>query len=128
MWCPAQRRMINFMSSLSLSSSALRLDGLTKQFGSRTVVDALSFELPFGGVVGFLGPNGSGKSTTIRMLLGLIRPTAGTAEVLGSPISSPAAYTAKVGALIDSPALYPTLTGHANLAVHAELAGLPRTR
>ena len=108
--------------------SAIALDGLTKTFGERTVVDELGFDLPTGGVTGFLGPNGSGKSTTIRMLLGLVRPTAGTARVLGQPIDRPAAYVDRVGALIDSPALYPNLSGTDNLRVYAELAGVPRSR
>ena len=108
--------------------NAIALDGLTKTFDQRTVVDRLSFELPIGGVTGFLGPNGSGKSTTIRMLLGLIRPTEGTASVLGHDISRPHAYADKVGALIDSPALYPTLSGAANLRVYTELAGVKRSR
>ena len=110
------------------SAPAFFLEGLTKRFGDRKVVDGLSFELPQGGVTGFLGPNGSGKSTTIRMLLGLIRPSSGTARVLGHPLSTPAAFTGRVGALVDSPALYPALSGHENLAVHAELAGLHRGR
>lgn len=115
-------------ATLAGMSSAITLDGLTKAFGQRTAVDRLSFELPTGGVTGFLGPNGSGKSTTIRMLLGLIRPTAGTARVLGQPIDRPAAYVDRVGALIDSPALYPNLSGTDNLRVYAELAGVPRSR
>ncbi len=115
-------------ASLRDSIPAFALDGLTKRFGNRTVVDGLSFELPQGGVTGFLGPNGSGKSTTIRMLLGLVKPTRGTGRVLGHPLSAPAAFTSRVGALIDSPALYPALSGYENLAVHSELAGLRRGR
>ncbi|MEM9201049.1 MAG: ATP-binding cassette domain-containing protein [Actinomycetota bacterium] len=107
-----------------MNSPAIALDGLTKAFGDHTVVDTLTFELPTGGVTGFLGPNGSGKSTTIRMLLGLIRPTAGSATVLGYPVSDPASYIDQVGALIDSPALYPNLSGLDNLRVYAELAGV----
>ena len=109
-------------------TTAIRLDGLTKRFGDRTVVDQLSFEVPLGGVTGFLGPNGSGKSTSIRMLLGLVRPTAGAGWVLGHPITAPSAYTAKVGALIDSPALYPTMSGLDNLRCHARLSGIGNQR
>ena len=109
-------------------TTAVALDGLTKTFGDRTVVDHLSFELPSGGVTGFLGPNGSGKSTTIRMILGLIRPTDGGGTVLGHSIADPARYVAQVGALVDSPALYPNLSGTDNLKVYAALAGVSTTR
>ncbi|MFN0153939.1 MAG: ABC transporter ATP-binding protein [Gaiella sp.] len=111
-----------------MADTTIVLDRLTKRFGERVAVDGLSFELPTGGVTGFLGPNGSGKSTTIRMLLGLIRPTSGTASVLGHPITRPAAYAPQVGALIDSPALYPTLSAFDNLKVHTTLAGVPARR
>lgn len=114
--------------TLCAVEAAIELDGLTKRFGARTVVDGLSLSVPVGGVTGFLGPNGSGKSTTIRMLLGLVRPTSGSAQVLGRPITRPSAYVADVGALIDSPALYPMLSARENLAVHARLAGLADQR
>jgi ABC-2 type transport system ATP-binding protein len=68
------------------------------------------------------------KSTTIRMLLGLITPTRGDGEVLGHPIDRPAAYLHRVGALIEAPAFYPTLTGEANLRVFATLGGHDRGR
>ncbi|MCC6225312.1 MAG: ABC transporter ATP-binding protein [Microthrixaceae bacterium] len=108
--------------------TAIAVDGLTKRFGDHAAVDGLTFELPTGGVTGFLGPNGSGKSTTIRMLLGLVRPTAGRGSVLGHPISEPKRYVGQVGALIDSPALYPTLSGRDALRVYAELGGVPAAR
>lgn len=101
---------------------------LTRRFGDLTAVDRLDLELPAGGVVGFVGPNGSGKSTTIRMLLGLIRPTSGTAEVLGHPITHPVRYAARVGALIESPALQGGLSARANLDSMARLRGIPRGR
>jgi ABC-2 type transport system ATP-binding protein len=109
-------------------SAALRTDALTKRYGARAAVDGLSIEVPAGTVCGFVGPNGAGKTTTIRMLLGLARPSSGTAEVLGRPISDPAAYLARVGALIEAPAFYPTLSGRRNLAVLAELGGIDRRR
>jgi ABC-2 type transport system ATP-binding protein len=65
---------------------ALSVVGLTRRFGSLVAVKGVTFDVPAGGVVGFVGPNGSGKSTTIRMLLGLIRPSEGTGTVLGAPI------------------------------------------
>lgn len=103
--------------------NSIRTSGLTKDFGSLRAVDQLTLELPESGVIGFVGPNGAGKSTTIRMLLGLIKPTSGTAEVLGSPITDPSAYLHRVGALIESPAFYPSLTGRQNLQVFSRLGG-----
>ena len=79
----------------------------------------LDLDVPRGVVAGFVGPNGAGKTTTMAMLLGLVRPTSGTGTVLGSPIDEPAAYLPRVGALIESPAFYPPLTGEQNLHVLA---------
>ena len=107
---------------------AVRMTGLTKRYGGRAAVDHLTTDVPTGVVCGFVGPNGAGKTTTIRMLLGLVRPSEGTAEVLGHPVSDPAAYLERVGALIESPAFYPTLSGRKNLRVLARLAGLPDER
>ena len=104
--------------------NAISISGLTKRFGTLTAVDDLTVDIPTGGVVGLLGPNGSGKSTTIRMLLGLITPTSGTATVLGHPISDPAAFLPRVGALIESPTMYPKLSAERNLRSLARLAGV----
>jgi ABC-2 type transport system ATP-binding protein len=101
---------------------------LTKRFGDRLAVDSIDIELPAGVVSGFVGPNGAGKTTTIQMLLGLIRPTSGTAEVLGHPISDPAAYLPRVGALIEAPSFYPTLSGRHNLEVLTRLARIDPAR
>ncbi len=91
--------------------------GLTKQFGSQTAVNAVDLEVPAGAVYGFLGPNGSGKTTTIRMLLGLVRPTSGTIEVLGMPIPERSGDALRrIGALVEGPAFHPYLSGRANLA------------
>jgi ABC-2 type transport system ATP-binding protein len=103
----------------------LSANGLTKTFGKLKAVDGLTFEMPRGGVIGFVGPNGAGKSTTIRMLLGLIKPTGGNAEVLGHGICNPSAYMNKVGALIESPVFYPGLSGTNNLRALAKLGGFP---
>lgn len=111
-----------------MSTTSVTAAGLSKQFGDFHAVQDLSFELPRGGVTGFVGPNGSGKSTTIRMLLGLIRPTGGTATVLGHSIDNPAAYIDRVGALVEAPTLYPKLSGRKNLEVLAQLGSLPNTR
>jgi ABC-2 type transport system ATP-binding protein len=102
-----------------MTSTALSVTGLTKRYGGRTVVDSLDIELPSGVVAGFVGPNGAGKTTTMAMLLGLVRPSAGSGTVLGSSIDEPAAYLHRVGALIESPAFYPALTGAENLRVFA---------
>jgi len=103
---------------------AVNACGLTKRFGDRTVVDALDLTIPTGSVCGFVGPNGAGKTTTIRMLLGLIRPNAGTGTVLGGDLQRPASYLHKVGALIESPAFYPPLSGRNNLVALARLGGI----
>jgi ABC-2 type transport system ATP-binding protein len=97
---------------------------LTKSYGSRTVVDHLSIRVPSGSVCGFIGRNGAGKTTTIRMLLGLIRPTGGTATVLGHSISDPENFLSGVGAMIEGPAFYPTLSARKNLEVLTTLGKL----
>jgi ABC-2 type transport system ATP-binding protein len=108
------------------SDLAVKASGLTKRFGERTVVDALDLTIPAGSVCGFVGPNGAGKTTTIRMLLGLIRPSAGTGTILGGDLRHPASYLHKVGALIESPAFYPQLSGRNNLSALARLGGIDR--
>lgn len=99
-----------------MTDLAIETRGLTKSFGGRVVVDGLDLEVPRGAVFGFLGPNGSGKTTTVRMLLGLAFPTAGTARVLGSDIPrSVASVLPVIGALVEGPAFYPYLSGRRNL-------------
>jgi ABC-2 type transport system ATP-binding protein len=97
---------------------ALASTGLTKQFrGGQLAVNEIDLVVPAGSVYGFLGPNGSGKTTTIRMLLGLIRPTAGSHQVLGLPMPHRQAEALPlVGSLVEGPAFYPHLSGRANLA------------
>jgi len=91
--------------------------GLTKRFGRQVAVDGIDLAVPRGQVYGFLGPNGSGKTTTIRMLLGLVRPTAGGHELLGEPIPAAAARVLpRVGSLVEGPAFHPYLSGGDNLA------------
>ncbi len=98
--------------------------GLTKRFGKRRAVDGLDLRIPAGSITGFVGPNGAGKTTTIRMLLGLIRPSAGSGTVLGEPLRNSRRYLARVGALIEGPTFYPALSGRENLVVLARLGGL----
>ncbi len=98
--------------------AAVRTDGLTKRFrGGQVAVNGIGLEVLYGSVYGFLGPNGSGKTTTIRMLLDLITPTAGSHELLGRPMPHAAAEVLpRVGALVEGPAFHPQLSGWANLA------------
>ena len=102
--------------------------GLTKHYGTGIVaVQSLDLNVYRGEVYGFLGPNGAGKTTTLRMLLGLIRPTAGSATVAGAAPGSPRSL-AKVGAIVETPAFYPYLSGYDNLRVIAGLSGAPASR
>ncbi|MGW2694747.1 ABC transporter ATP-binding protein [Streptomyces sp. NPDC001296] len=105
---------------------------LTKRYhGGQLAVDGLDLTVPAGSVFGFLGPNGSGKTTTIRMLMGLIEPTSGTARVLGQPMPRASrAVLPHVGALIEGPALYGFLSGRDNLLRYdfADPTADPRTR
>ncbi len=109
---------------------AVATTGLTKRFGSHTAVDGIDLAVPAGSVYGFLGPNGSGKTTTIRMLLGLISPTAGVRELLGRPIPQASAQVLhRVGSLVEGPAFHPYLSGRANLVRldAADVLADPRT-
>ena len=108
--------------------SVITTERLTRRFGPVVAVDELDLQLPTGGVIGVVGPNGSGKSTLIRMLLGLIEPSGGSATVLGSSIQRPSAYAHDVGALVESPAFLPGLSARRNLLSLARLRGLPASR
>ncbi|WP_406178641.1 ABC transporter ATP-binding protein [Streptomyces canus] len=105
---------------------------LTKRYrGGQLAVDGLDLTVPAGSVFGFLGPNGSGKTTTIRMLMGLIEPTSGSARVLGHPMPRASrTVLPHVGALIEGPALYGFLSGRDNLIRYdaADPTADPRTR
>lgn len=100
---------------------------LCKQYGRALRVAHLHLTVPEGSVYGFLGPNGAGKSTTLKMILGLVRPTAGSIEVLGKPMDSPhrLAVLRQVGSLIESPSYYGHLTGEENLRIVQTLRGVP---
>ncbi|MFM9697652.1 ABC transporter ATP-binding protein [Streptomyces europaeiscabiei] len=115
-----------------MTDAAIHTQGLTKTFrGGQVAVDHLELTVPSGSVFGFLGPNGSGKTTTIRMLMGLIEPTSGTARVLGLPMPrSTRTVLPHVGALIEGPALYGFLSGRDNLLRYdsADPTADPRTR
>ena len=102
----------------------IETSGLTKRYGARiTAVADLDLTVRRGEVYGFLGPNGAGKTTTLRMLLGLIRPTSGTAQVLGREPGDHEGLQ-RIGALVESPAFYPHLSGRDNLHAIASYAGI----
>jgi ABC-2 type transport system ATP-binding protein len=108
---------------------AARARGLRKVFGSTVAVDGVDLDVPSGAVLGMLGPNGSGKTTLIRLLLGLTRPTAGSAELLGMPMPDrAAAVLPRVGALVEGPGFHPFLSGRENLRRVAAAEPLLRTR
>jgi ABC-type multidrug transport system ATPase subunit len=106
--------------------TVVRTHELTKRYGDRLAADAVSLTVRRGDVYGFLGPNGAGKTTTLRMILGLIRPTSGSAVVLGHRAGT-AEVTARVGALVEGPGFYPYLSGRDNLRVLARYRGLPES-
>ncbi|GGJ11754.1 putative ABC transporter ATP-binding protein YhcH [Alicyclobacillus cellulosilyticus] len=103
----------------------LELRGVSKRLGRRMVVEDLNMTVEAGEVYGFLGPNGAGKTTTIRMIVGLIRPTAGEIRILGHDVQrDPVRALAHVGAIVENPELYSYLTGRQNLIHYARLAGV----
>jgi ABC-2 type transport system ATP-binding protein len=120
-----------------VAGAVIEIDGLRKAFTRRRgvratrrlAVDGLDLAVPAGGVFGFLGPNGSGKTTTIRCLLGLVAPTAGTCRAFGADVRTHLpAVLPRVGALVEAPALLPTMTARTNLALLARTAGVPPRR
>ena len=112
---------------VSAVESVVQTQALTKSYGPILAVDRLDLTVRRGEVYGFLGPNGAGKTTTLRMLLGLIRPTAGTATVAGAAPGTPQSLT-KVGAIVEAPAFYPYLSGRDNLRLLAMYCGVPAKR
>jgi ABC-2 type transport system ATP-binding protein len=110
-------------------SPAIETVGLTKSYGTLMAVDHLDLTIDRGEIFGFLGPNGAGKTTTMRMLLGLVKPTAGTASILGLNISTqlPDILT-RTGSVIENPTFYPYLSGFDNLRAFATLGGIPVNR
>jgi ABC-2 type transport system ATP-binding protein len=109
--------------------SAIRARGLTRRFGDTVAVDGIDLNIPRASIYGFLGPNGSGKSTTIRMLCGLLTPSAGTADVLGLSVPGQAeALKHKIGYMTQRFSLYEDLSVRENLQFIAEIYCLPRRR
>jgi ABC-2 type transport system ATP-binding protein len=111
-----------------VGSPAIVARGLTKRFGAVTAVQDLSFEVRPGQVTGFLGPNGAGKSTTLRMVLGLVRPTSGSASVLGMPYTSLDRPSTAVGAVLEVQSFHPLRTGRNHLRVLAAASGIDDAR
>jgi ABC-2 type transport system ATP-binding protein len=110
-------------------SVAVSVSGLTKRFGGFTAVDNVSFDVRQGEIFGFLGPNGSGKTTTIRMLCGLLAPSAGTGTVGGSDIvREPGRIKPEIGYMSQKFSLYPDLTVDENLEFYGGVYGLPAAR
>ncbi|HXB04804.1 MAG TPA: ABC transporter ATP-binding protein [Candidatus Acidoferrum sp.] len=110
------------------NTTIVETHSLTKRYGSGVLaVNSVDMSVRRGEVYGFLGPNGAGKTTTLRMLVGLIRPTTGTATVAGHTPGSPSGL-ARIGALIESPGFYPYLSGRENLMVVADMASVGKKR
>ena len=106
----------------------LEVRALTKRFGSTTAVEDLTFAVEAGRITGFLGPNGAGKTTTLRMLLGLVHPTAGEALVDGMPYRKLAEPARAVGAVLEASSYHPGRSGRNHLRVLAAAAGIPAGR
>ena len=115
-------------TNVTTRSNAIEVHGLTKRYKNLAALSEATFSVPSGTICGFVGPNGAGKTTTIRMLLGLITPTEGSAEVLGFAVSEPEKYLSQVGAMIEGPAFYPALTGIENLRVLATMGNIDQER
>ncbi|HEY9392904.1 MAG TPA: ATP-binding cassette domain-containing protein, partial [Nocardioides sp.] len=106
----------------------ITLDHLTKRYGATTAVDDLTLQIEPGRVTGFLGPNGAGKSTTMRMILGLDRPTSGTATIDGRPYASMRRPLREVGALLDAKAVHPGRRVRTHLVAMARSNSIPVAR
>jgi ABC-2 type transport system ATP-binding protein len=109
-------------------NGTITVRGLTKRYGAVTAVDALTFKVGPGAVTGFLGPNGAGKTTALRMLLGLVAPTAGDALIGGHRYDSLTAPRREVGAVLETTGFHPGRTGRDHLRVLAQAGGIPRSR
>jgi ABC-2 type transport system ATP-binding protein len=108
--------------------ASVSIRALRKEFGSVTAVRDLSFEVPAGSVTGFLGPNGAGKTTTLRMLLGLVRPSAGTALIGGVSYADLPVPRRMVGAVLEAGGLHPGRRGRDHVRVVARVAGVGAAR
>lgn len=127
---PGRGRLVIYLVTTAFPVAGARIEahGLSKQFHTVRAVSDLSFAVPPGSITGFLGPNGSGKTTTLRMLLGLVRPTAGTSTINGVPFSVLPHPARVVGAVLDSQNLHPNRTALGHLRVYASAIGVPDER
>ncbi len=117
------------MSDLVIETTGLRKEFRSLRGDVRVAVQNLDLAVPAGGVHGFLGPNGSGKTTTIRMLLGLARPTRGTMRLFGQPVPRQLSHViGRVGAVVESPKFSPNFSGRRNLMLLAGAIGAPASR
>src|SRR5438093_2623018 len=113
-----------------MTTGVIEIEGLRKSYrrlrgGTTVALDGLDLAVPEGGVFGFLGPNGSGKTTTIRCLLGLVRPSAGRCRILGADAERDLSRVIRrIGSIVETPALFPTFTAHENLSLLARLDGI----
>ena len=111
-----------------MDNMAIRIQSLTRDFGGMRALDGLSFEVPAGIIFGFLGPNGAGKTTTIRLLLGLLEPTSGHAEVLGFDTRTQAGQIrSRVGALLEHNGIYEQMSAEDNLEFYGRAFLMPAT-
>src|SRR5437773_9073047 len=108
-------------------AAPVQIEEVWKSYGPTAAVKGLSLTVPAQSVYGFLGPNGAGKSTTIRLILGLQRPDRGRISLFGKPLEPHrTALLARIGSLVESPSLYPHLTGRENLEVHRRILNAPK--
>lgn len=109
-----------------MSSYVIETDHLTKQYGEQKSISDVSIHVKQGHVYGLLGRNGAGKTTTMKVLLGLVKPTAGSVQIFGQDMPErKTAILPRIGSLIESPGFYPNLTGTENLEIFARLRGVP---
>src|SRR5579872_300991 len=121
---PAGYALAGIEEHVQADDDAIRTENLTKHYGRVVAVDRLNLVVNQGEIFGFLGPNGAGKTTTMRMLLGLVKPTAGSALMLGLDTRAAlAAILARTGSVIENPTFYPYLSGRDNLRVVARVTG-----
>lgn len=124
--CPGAAHRLD--QEAGINNVVIKTVDLTKQYGADLMaVDRLSMNVKRGEVYGFVGPNGAGKTTTLRMMLGLVKPTSGTCEVLGKKPGTPDALS-HIGGLVETPAFYPYLSGRDNLKVMSLHAGITEER
>ncbi len=116
------------MTTTAVGGGRIEIDRLTKRFGDLTAVDGLTFTVDPGRITGFLGPNGAGKTTTLRMLLGLVQPTAGTATIGGRRYHDIPAPLAAVGSALEATNFHPGRTGRDHLRVLADTTGIDHRR